>query len=209
MTSSTQNPAAPKDALSLAPSGMAADRSIRHAAITAGAGLLIMSALGGFATFVALNGLVTPGNAAQTATDITESAGLFRFGIATLFVVIALDVVVACGLYRVFSPVSRNISMLAAAFRLVYAGVYLAAAGQLLGVLRLLGNDEYLSVIDAEQLHAQALLSITAFDDLWNLGLGLFGLHLLVIGFLIAALLGLLTGVVWVGWNLLSNQFGG
>ncbi len=33
--------------------------------------------------------------------------------------------------------------------------------------------------------------------------------RLLVMGFLIAALLGLLTGVVWVGWNLLSNQFGG
>ena len=33
--------------------------------------------------------------------------------------------------------------------------------------------------------------------------------RLLVIGFLIAALLGLLTGVVWVGWNLLSNQLGG
>lgn len=28
--------------------------------------------------------------------------------------------------------------------------------------------------------------------------------RLFVIGFLIAALLGLLTGVVWVGWNLLK-----
>ena len=33
--------------------------------------------------------------------------------------------------------------------------------------------------------------------------------RLLVLGFLIAALLGLLTGVVWVGWNLLSTQLGG
>ena len=33
--------------------------------------------------------------------------------------------------------------------------------------------------------------------------------RLLVLGFLIAALLGLLTGVVWVGWNLLSKQLGG
>jgi len=33
--------------------------------------------------------------------------------------------------------------------------------------------------------------------------------RLLVLGFLIAALLGLLTGVVWVGWNLLRNQFAG
>lgn len=33
--------------------------------------------------------------------------------------------------------------------------------------------------------------------------------RLLVTGFLIAALLGLLTGVVWVAWNLLRNQFAG
>jgi len=28
-------------------------------------------------------------------------------------------------------------------------------------------------------------------------------------GFLIAAVLGLLTGIAWIGWNLLSNRFGG
>lgn len=33
--------------------------------------------------------------------------------------------------------------------------------------------------------------------------------RLLVMGFLIAALLGLLSGVVWVGWNLLRSQFAG
>ena len=33
--------------------------------------------------------------------------------------------------------------------------------------------------------------------------------RLLVMGFLTAALLGLLTGVVWVGWNLLSDLLGG
>ncbi len=212
MTSSTQKPVAPNGALAAAARGTPADRSIRHAAITAGTGLLVMSVLGGLATFVALNGLVTPGDAAQTATDISESADLFRAGIASLFVVIALDVVVACGLYRVFSPVSRSISMLAAAFRLVYAGVYLAAAGELLGVLRLLGDDDYLSVIDAEQLHAQALLGVTAFNDLWMLGLGLFGLHLLLEGYLayrsagVPRLLGVLIAVAGLGY--LIDTFG-
>jgi hypothetical protein len=212
MTSSTQEPAAPEGALAAAAGGTPADRSIRHAAITAGTGLLVMSVLGGLATFVALNGLVTPGDAARTATDISESADLFRVGIASLFVVIVLDVVVACGLYRVFSPVSRSISMLAAAFRLVYAGVYLAAAGELLGVLRLLGDDDHLSVIGTEQLHAQALLGVTAFNDLWMLGLGLFGLHLLLEGYLayrsaaVPRLLGVLIAVAGLGY--LIDTFG-
>ena len=34
-------------------------------------------------------------------------------------------------------------------------------------------------------------------------------LRIFSVGFLIAALLGLLTGVAWVGWNLVKNQFAG
>lgn len=187
-------------------------RSIRNASLTAGVGLLLMSALAGFGNFVALQGLVTQGNAAQTARDITESAGLFRAGIASLLVVIALDVVIAWALYRVFSPVSKNISVLAAAFRLVYAGVFMVAVGHLLGVLRLLSNDDYLSVFSAAQLHAQALLGIKSFSDLWHAGLGLFGLHLLVIGYLayrsgyVPKFLGVLLAVAGLGY--VTDSFG-
>ena len=133
------------------------NRSFRHASVAAGAALLLMSALAGFAKFVAVDGLVAKGDPAQTATSIMESVGLFRFGVACLFVVIALDVVVAWGLYRVFSPAGKNLSMLAAAFRLVYTAVFLVAVGQLLRGLRLLGDDSYLAVFGPDQLHALAL----------------------------------------------------
>ena len=109
--------------------------SIRSASITAGVGLLLMSALAGFGKFVALDGLVTEGNAAQTAQDVMASEGLFRLGVASLVLVVALDVVVAWALYRVFSPVSKSISMLAAAMRLVYAGVFMVAISELLAVI--------------------------------------------------------------------------
>jgi hypothetical protein len=180
--------------------------SVRNASITAGVGLLLMSALSGFGNFVAVVGLVTKGDAAQTAKHITESEGLFRFGIVSLFMVVALDVVVALALYRVFSPVTKSISMLAAALRLVYAGVFMVAIGQLLGVLRLLSNDGYLSVFRPDQLHAQALLEVNAFNDIWHAGLFLFGLHLLVIGYLafrsgyVPRLLGVLLAIAGLGY---------
>ena len=164
--------------------GAEASWSIRHAAVTAGIALLLMSVLAGLAKFVALDGLVTPGDAARTAADIAASGGVFRLGVLALVAVIALDVVVAWGLYRVFSPVDRHLSLLAAAFRLVFAAVFLAAVGHLLGALRLLGDNAYLSEFSADQLHAQALLSVTAFNDLWVVALGLFGVHLLLIGYL-------------------------
>ncbi len=63
--------------------------------LTAGIGLLLMAALSGFGLIVVVEGLVTPGEASQTATDIMASEGLFRAGIVSVFGVIALDVVVA------------------------------------------------------------------------------------------------------------------
>jgi hypothetical protein len=158
--------------------------SIRTASITAGVALLLMSAVAIFGNVVAVDGLVTEGNAAQTAADIMASEGLFRLGIASLVVVIALDVVVAWALYRVFSPVNKSLSMLAMALRLVYSGVFMVAIGHLLGAVRLLSNDGYLAVSGADQLNAQAMLEITAFNDIWYVGQFLFGLHLLLIGYL-------------------------
>lgn len=192
--------------MSSASPDVTAERPIHTASLTAGIGLLLMSVPAGFGKFVAVDGLVTPGDAARTAGDITESAGLFRFGIASLFLVIALDVVVAWGLYRVFSPVNRNLSMVAAAFRLVYSGVFLVAIGRLFGPLRLLADDAYLGVFSADQLNAQALLEITAFTDLWMVSLGLFGLHLLVLGYLayrsgyVPRVLGVLLAIAGLGY---------
>jgi Domain of unknown function (DUF4386) len=209
MTNRTRKPSThphPNEPLLPAPPETNATRTVRNAAMTAGVALLLMSALAGFGKFVALDGLVTPGNATQTATDIAASDGLFRLGIVSMFLVIVLDIVVAWALYRVFSPVNKGISMLAAAFRLVFAGVFLAAIGQLLGVLRVLGNDDYLSVFNADQLHAQALLGVDAFNDLWVVALGLFGIHLLIIGYLtyrsgyVPRLLGVLLAIAGLGY---------
>ena len=208
MTNRTWKWSAPRHvgARPLAPPGIDANRSIRSASMIAGFGILLMSVLAIFGNFVAVEGLVTGGNAAQTARDILESEGLFRLGIAALFLVVALDVVVAWALYRVFSPASRSISLLAAWFRILYAGVFLVAISQLVGVLRLLADDDYLAVFSADQLQAQALLGINAFGDVWAASLFLFGIHLLIIGYLayrsgyVPRLLGVLLAIAGVGY---------
>jgi len=87
-------------------------------------------------------------------------------------------------LYRLFSPVSRVVSMLAAWFRLAYAGVFMVAISELVGVLRLLRHDDYLSVFTADQLHADVLLRIDAFHDVWGAGVFLFGTHVLIVSYL-------------------------
>jgi Domain of unknown function (DUF4386) len=158
-------------------------RPSRQVCLVAGIGLLLMSVLAGFGYFVAIDGLVTPGDATATATDITASAGLFRFGILSLFVVIALDVVVAWALYRVFLPVHRTWSMAAGVIRVLYAGVYAVATAQLVRAVGLL-DPGTAAADNAGELHAQALARIEAFHSIWDVGLILFGIHLLVIAVL-------------------------
>ena len=180
--------------------------SVGRAALIAGAALLLMAVVAGLAKFVALDGLITPGDAARTATDIIGSADTFRFGTLGLILVIVLDVIVACALYRVFSAVNSSISLLAAGFRLVFAAVFLAAVGRLVGAARLLDGDATLSVFTPAQLHALASVEITAFDDLWTVALGLFGVHLLLVGYLVfrsgyaPRLLGILLAVAGLGY---------
>jgi hypothetical protein len=143
-----------------------------------------MSGFAGFGKFVALDGLVAAGNATQTARDILASEGLFRLGIASLILVIALDVVIACALYRVFSPVNKSLSIVAAVMRLVYSAVFMVAIAQLPGVLRVLTDDSSRAVFGADQVDLQASLGLAAFTDIWYVSQFLFGLHLLVEGYL-------------------------
>jgi hypothetical protein len=67
-------------------------------------------------------------------------------------------------------------------------------------------NDSYLAVFGADQVNAQAMLEITAFNDIWYVGQFLFGLHLLLIGYLayrsgyVPRLLGVLIAISGLGY---------
>ncbi|TCC46325.1 DUF4386 domain-containing protein [Kribbella pittospori] len=206
MTSRIQNPHLQRPHSAPPDPALPAQWSIRRASLTAGVALLLMSVVAIFGNIVVIDGLVTEGDAGQTTADILANQGLFRLGITSLIVVILLDVVVAWALYRVFSPVNASLSMLAAAMRLVYSGVFMVAIGQLLGVIRLLGDDGSRAALGADQVQTQAMMGVAAFKDIWYLGQFLFGAHLLLIGFLayrsgyIPRLLGVLLVIAGLGY---------
>src|SRR5215210_783592 len=115
-------------------------RSLRRASLTAGIALALIIVFAIFGAYGAVGALITPGDAGRTAQDILGSEGLFRGGIASLFLVVILDVIVAAALFTVFEPVNRSVSTMAAWFRLAYAAVYFAAISQLVVALGLLGD---------------------------------------------------------------------
>jgi hypothetical protein len=159
--------------------------SLRSAAIVAGLGLLLMAILAPIANFGVLQTLIVAGDATNTANNMIASAGRFRIGIFVFFIVAVLDVVVAWALYVYLKPVNKSLSLLAAWFRIVYAAIFVSALNNLLIVLQLLNGADYLKAFETNQLHAQVLLSLNAFTDGWDIGLAIFGLHLLVVGYLV------------------------
>jgi hypothetical protein len=181
-------------------------RSLGTASLTAGVGLLLMSVLAAVGYVAIVQRLVTPGDPVATATDIVGSAGLFRLGVAMLYAVIVLDVLVAWALLGVFTPVNRNVSRLAAWFRLAYAAVFMVAIGHLAGVPDLLSNTGYSTAFTPEQLQGQAMVKVETFHDTYMAGLILFGVHLLILGHLayrsgyVPKTIGVLLTVAGVGY---------
>jgi Domain of unknown function (DUF4386) len=168
--------------------------SFRTASLVAGVALAVMAVVAGLSTFGAVEALITPGDAVATARDIAAAEPVFRLGIAGLLLVVVLDVVVAAGLYVVLAPVSQTGSLLAAWLRVAYAAVFGIAIGQLVLALgRLEAPDAALHLIEA-------------FDTLWQIGLILFGTHLLLVGGLtyrsgyLPKILGALLAIAGLGY---------
>jgi hypothetical protein len=164
----------------------------------AGFGLLLMAILAMFSNFSVLEGLIIPDDAAKTASNILANEMLFRSGLISFVIVLILDVLVAWALYILLKPVNKNLAMLAACFRLVYTAIFGIALSNFLSVLPLLSGAEYLTVLTKDQLHAQVMLLIDAFNNGWLIGLVFFGCHLLVVGYLIIKSGGYLPRIIGI-----------
>ncbi len=172
---------------------------VRYARVAGGAYLIIIAA-GIYAEFFVRSSLIVPADAAATARNIGESGLLFRSAIASELVMLACDVLVAVALYIVFEGVGRNVSLLAAFFRLVHAAV---VAGNLLNAyvpLLLLADAGHVPNVNADELHALVLVFLQAHAYGYVIGLVFFGFQCLLLGYLVftSGLLPRILGVLLV-----------
>lgn len=159
--------------------------SLRRYAIVAGVGYVALFVLGIFANFFVREGLIVGGDAAETAANLLESEGLFRWGMVSFLAIFVIDVVVAWALYVLFQKVNPNVSLMTAWFRIVYTVFLGVAVIFFYQALQLLSGSEFLGVFDAGQLEAQALLAADTFNSTWLIGLLVFGVHLVLLGWLV------------------------
>ncbi len=155
---------------------------LRGIARIAGASYLGMFVLAIVANFVVLEGLVVEGDALATTANIADSPALMRAGILAFLLIVLLDITLAWALQVVFRSVHRDLSIVMAWFRLGYS-VMLGAAVVFL-VEALSSATTAPSSGDAPAL--RTMRAIDAFQTTWMLGLCLFGVHLVLLGVLVA-----------------------
>jgi len=159
--------------------------------------------------------LVVFANAAATATNLLTHEALFRSGTAALLISGACYVAATLFVYELLKPVSRTVSLLAAFFSLV--GCAVGALGCLfdLAPFVFLKGAHYTSAFTLEQLQSLVLMLLTVRVQANDIGLGFFGLHCLLIGWLILRstflprIVGALMVFAGLGWlTFLSPSFG-
>jgi len=124
-------------------------------------------------------------SAAATAANIMTHESLYRLGLAVSIVTLTCDVIVALILLELLAPVSHSLSVWAAAFRLTFVAIMAANALNYFAPLVVLGKASYLTAFNAAQLQALALASQRMYNAGFNVADVFFGVHVLLLGYLI------------------------
>lgn len=180
MTTTTIAPATRPDGSTVS------ETSRSRAALVAGIGYALLFVLAIFANFFVREGLVVTDDAQATAANIAESNMLFRVGLVAFLAIFLIDIVVAWALHVVFRSRHHDLSLVAAWSRLVYTVFLGVAAIFFFQALFLYDSPAVADAMSIAEREAQALVGLELFNSAWLIGLAAFGLHLIVLGFLVA-----------------------
>jgi len=160
--------------------------SPRRAALIAGIGYVLLFGLAVFANFVVREGLIVADDAQATAANIAESNMLFRLGLVAFLAIFLIDIVVAWALHIVFRAQHHDLSLVAAWSRLVYTVFLGVAAIFFFQALAFYDSAAVADALGSAERNAQAFVGLELFNAAWLIGLAAFGLHLIVLGYLVA-----------------------
>lgn len=160
------------------------DTARKHAR-TAGLLYLALVILGILNLMVIPGRYAAGGDAAATIANIRAMETVFRTGIIVGVLSNLTYVLLGVALYRLLAPVGRAAATLLVVFAAAGAGLGLVSAGAKLDVLWILGSAPYLQAFTAEQIQAQAMLSLRSYANLTRVAELFWGLWLLPFGLLV------------------------
>lgn len=152
--------------------------SFRLLHLAAGIGYLIIFVTGIYANFFVLETLVIPDDPSGTWQQITSRSQLFRLGLVSFLIMVIFDTFLTWALYYILRPGQESLSQLAGWLRLINCALFAVALVHLFQVTGWLNSDDV-------AVAASAMDAIELFNTTWLVGLIFFGLHLLILGYLI------------------------
>lgn len=171
--------------------------------LIAGISLIVMAVAAGFSYGNVFNNLVVDSPEA-TLQNLVSERPLFLAGLVGWVIILITDLIVSLALYGYFRRTARVASLLTALLRIVYTIILAVAIARLFRIIPVLSDG--LAAADTFAAF-NVSLNIGLFETIWSLGLIIFGLHLLGLGYLsvkaksVPSLLGYLlylSGVLYV-----------
>jgi hypothetical protein len=170
---------------------------------------LLIIVLAIFAQAAVRGSILVGSDAAATASNLAASEGLFRLGIMADLAVYSADIVLAVLFYSIFKGVDKNAALLASFFRIVMTALLVANLLNEVAALMLVSGGAYLDAFDTAQRESLALFFMKLHAKGFILGLLLFAIHCVLMGYLIfkSGFLPRILGVLMVisGLSYLAN----
>lgn len=138
----------------------------RKLSVVAGLSYLVIFFAAIFANFLVIESLLN-----EPLVTIQQNDLMVRFGIMAFLITVVFDVVVAWALYELFKE--NSLSGLSTLFRMMHAAIMGAAVFALVMALQSTTGQEVLREVDI-------------FNTIWLIGLFFFGIHLILLGRILA-----------------------
>lgn len=153
---------------------------MKQIAKISGIAYLLIFLTGFYANFAILESLIDVNDPSKTALNLHSHHSQLGFGLISFAVMLSFDAVLVWSLFFLTKSVNKIKSFLASIFRLLHACFFGFALFQLWNVYQLIPNTN-----NAIYLQNEVSDLLTDFDTLWTVGLLFFGVHLIILGYLI------------------------
>jgi hypothetical protein len=153
----------------------------------AGLAYLVIFLIGPFSALAVRGSAIVRNDSAATAANLLAAEPWWLLAFTAELVNATADTIVALLLYVLLRPVGRTVSLLGAAFQLVMVALLcVKALFHLLPLILLKAGDTFLTSFSAGQLQDLSYLSLRMYGETYDVMLFLFGIHCVLVGWLIA-----------------------
>lgn len=157
-------------------------KDLKRISKLSGIAYLIIFITGIYANFVVLEPLVALDNPSLTVMNLLTQKSAFELAICGFAIMLIFDLLLVWGLYKLFRPVSRHFTFMAAALRFINVLIFGVALYHLIAVLPIITPIDSITNQFSE---TKVIDLLNDFNNIWLIGLLFFAFHLALLAYLV------------------------